>query len=168
MIVLARHPLTSMPPGICYGRFDAVVTDLDEMAALVEKLADYDGTLWASPARRCRDVAEALGDPVIDPRLQELDFGDWEELPWDEVPRAALDEWAADPLGFAPPGGESGAALVARVSAFAADLPDGDHVVITHGGPLRVLGAVLRGRPVDLLTPAPACGSVTVIESAGR
>jgi alpha-ribazole phosphatase len=168
LIVLARHPPTSMPPGLCYGRFDAMVADLAATAALIEKLAAHGGTVWTSPASRCRVVADALGDPMIDPRLQELDFGDWEGLAWDDVPRAALDEWAADPIGFAPPGGESGAALVARVSAFAADLSDGNHRVITHGGPLKVLGALLRGWPVDLLAPAPACGSVTIIESTGR
>ena len=69
--------------------------------------------------------------------------------------------------GHSPlPGGESGRQLVERVEAFAAAcLRDGD-AVVTHGGPLRVLLAILAGRAVRLLDPPPAVGSVTVAEDA--
>jgi alpha-ribazole phosphatase len=173
-----RHPAAVVAPGVCYGRLDVPVTD-EAAVALAGRLAGYGGTIWTSPAQRCRVVAEALRrmqcalhcttrstGPVVDDRLQELDFGDWEGLAWDDVPRAALDAWAADLTGFAPPGGETGAALVARVTAFAAALPPGDHIVMTHGGPLRILPAILRGEPADLATPAPLLGSVTLIERA--
>ena len=120
-------------------------------------------TVWTSPARRCRLVADAVGPHRADERLQELDFGSWEGLAWDDVPRASLDDWAADPLGFAPPGGESGAALIARVQAFAGACRGGNHVVITHGGPLKVLRAVLSSADIDLLAPAPPPGSVTLV-----
>ncbi len=96
----------------------------------------------------------------------ELDFGAWEGQRWDDVPRAALDAWAADVWGFAPPRGESGGALVARVRAFHAELPAGDHVVISHGGPLKVLAALVAGRSVDLLAPPPVTGSVTVFPAS--
>ena len=96
-----------------------------------------------------------------DDRLMELDFGAWEGLPWDDVPREALDAWAADPWAFCPPGGETGAALVARIRAFWSDLPMGDHILISHGGPLKVLAALATNQPIDLLAPAPAPGSVT-------
>jgi alpha-ribazole phosphatase len=163
LIALVRHPAADVAPGICYGRLDVPVTDQAAVAALVVRLAAFGGTVWSSPAQRCRVVANGLRDPVVDPRLQELDFGEWEGVAWDDVPRAALDAWAADVSGFAPPGGESGSALVARVRAFASALPAGDHVVITHGGPLKVLTAILRGVTVDLLAPAPALGSITLI-----
>jgi alpha-ribazole phosphatase len=101
----------------------------------------------------------------VDARLAEMDFGEWEGQLWDDVPRDAIDAWAADPWRFAPPGGESGAALVARVSAFWLALPEGDHIVITHGGPLKVLVALAARRDVDLLAPAPVCGSVTMFLS---
>lgn len=162
--MLVRHPAADVAPGVCYGRLDVAVTDLATVAALAARLAAFGGTVWTSPAQRCRVVADRLGAAIVDSRLQELDFGAWEGLAWNDVPRAALDDWAANVDGFAPPGGESGAALVARVSAFAADLPAGDHVVITHGGPLKVLTAVLRGRPVDLLAPAPVLGSITLVD----
>ena len=98
----------------------------------------------------------------MDERLQEMNFGCWEGLPWADVPRDALDAWAANVWDFTPPGGESGRDLVARVTSFAGELRDGD-TVITHGGPLKILIAVLQGTPIDLLAPPPACGSVTEI-----
>ena len=158
-----RHPAAAVAAGTCYGRLDLPLADPAAAAALAARLAGLGGAAWSSPAQRCRAVAVALGPHRLDARLLELDFGAWEGRPWDDVPRPALDRWAADPAGFAPPGGESGAALVARVTAFAASLPLGDHVVVTHGGPLKVLSALLRGFPVDLLAPAPPVGSVTLI-----
>ena len=123
--------------------------------------------IWTSPARRCRALADRIADalplPIIsDPRLLELDFGAWEGKPWDDVPRTELDRWAADPLRFRAPGGESGEALIARVSDFFAGLKQ-DCVVVSHGGPLRVLSALLRGEPVDLLSPPQALGTAIAI-----
>ena len=162
MIALVRHPAVAAG-GRCYGRADLPI-DAEAAASLAARLAPLGGTVWTSPAQRCRLVAAALGAHRVDERLQELDFGAWEWLPWDAVPRAALDAWAADPLAFAPPGGESGAALVARVGAFHRALPPGDHVVISHGGPLKVLAALLIGRVPDLLAPAAAPGCVSLLD----
>lgn len=123
--------------------------------------------IHTSPLSRCRHVADALaadwGASVrLDDRLLEMDFGAWEGMEWDDVPRPALDAWAADLQGFAPPGGESGLNLIARVSDFWAGIvaAKGRHVIITHGGPLRVLLALTQGEAVDLSRTAPAMGQV--------
>lgn len=155
LIVLVRHPAVAVAPGVCYGRLDVT---LAEPATV--PLAGFAGTVWTSPAQRCRAVAAAIGPHQVDLRLQEMDFGAWEGSRWDDVPRAELDHWAADIWQRGPPDGETGAALVARVTAFHDGLPRGDHLVVTHGGPLKVLGALLRGVPVDLAAAAPALGSV--------
>ena len=160
MIALVRHPPVEAA-GRCYGRLDLPLRDpVDALAAQLRQLA---GIVWTSPSQRCRSVAAACGPHRLDARLAELDFGAWEGHSWDEVPRAALDAWAADPWQFSPPGGESGAALVARVRAFWLALPEGDHVVISHGGPLKVLVALAGGCPVDLLAAPPGWGSVTMV-----
>lgn len=173
-IALIRHLPTAIAPGHCYGRLDLAPGPGDPAPLLAQlaQLAQLQGfgpaPVLASPARRCHGLALQLatGRPVtLDPRLLELDFGAWEGLPWDAVPRAALDRWAADPWGFAPPGGESGATLVARVSAFHAALR-GDSVIVAHGGPLKVLAALLQGRPVDLLAPSQPMGSLLLIDTA--
>jgi alpha-ribazole phosphatase len=156
---------------MCYGRLDL---DLDgdaarHIARIKDALADFTASVvYTSPALRCRMVAEALVErfPVVtDPRLQELDFGAWEGTSWHEVPRAALDDWARDPAGFAAPGGESGAALIARVRDFCAEICQAaqDCIVVSHGGPLRVLAGLLEGRAIDLLAPAPPLGAVRIV-----
>ncbi len=126
--------------------------------------------VWSSPAARCayvaRFVARRLGvPPVLDPRLLELDFGDWEGRRWDAVPRSALEQWATDPLGFRPPGGESGGALVQRVESFARRLARDARpcLVVSHGGPLRLLPALLAGDEVDLLAPTPEPGRLRIV-----
>jgi alpha-ribazole phosphatase len=169
-VALVRHPAVIIAPGVCYGRLDL---DLDgdavrHIAQIRNTLADFPaGAVYTSPSRRCRVVAEALAERlavVADARLQELDFGNWEGRPWDDVPRAALDEWARDPLGFAAPGGETGAALIARVRDFHGRICQAGQncIVVSHGGPLRVLAGLLEGRAIDLLAPAPPLGSVRI------
>ncbi len=125
----------------------------------------------ASPLERCRLPADALGRllgiPVqADPRLLELDFGDWDGSDWDALPREALNRWAADPSGFAPPGGESGRALIERVAQACGELLEAGTgaVVVSHGGPLRLLGPMLRGQAPDLLRPAPAPGVLELVD----
>ncbi len=157
-LALVRHPPVAAA-GRCYGRTE-LLPDPAETAALAERLRPLGGLVWTSPARRCRDVAATLGPHRVDDRLAELDFGEWEGRPWDDVPRPSLDAWALDPWGFAPPGGESGRSLAARVQAFHCALPPGCHVVITHGGPLKVLRALVWREVPDLLAPAPPPGSV--------
>ena len=165
-VVLVRHPAPLIAPGVCYGRRLDLAT-VPPGSMLSDPFLSGAQVVWSSPARRCLGVAGPIAASLgvelrVDHRLQELDFGDWEGQPWSAIPRDDLDRWAADPLAFAPPGGESGAALIARVLSFQADLSE-DCVVVSHGGPLKVLGALLRGQAVDLLTPPPAIGSITAI-----
>jgi alpha-ribazole phosphatase len=169
-VVLIRHPAPLIEPGICYGRLDIPLhpAAVEDIAALVAH-PDLRGisTVRCSPANRCRVVAERIARaaetfPIIDEKLRELDFGDWEGRPWNTLDRVSLDRWAAAPLLFVPPNGESGAAIVSRVRAFHADLmrDHRDCVVVSHGGPLKILAALLDGRSVDLLSAAPPLGSV--------
>jgi alpha-ribazole phosphatase len=172
-VTLIRHLAPLIVPGICYGRLDVAMdpSAQGQTASLAADPALHDAArVWTSPAVRCRVLADmiaaTLGVPLtIDPRLQELNFGDWEGHPWEAIERADLDRWAASPLTFAAPGGESGAELVARIHDFHADLRKvcEDCVIVSHGGPLKLLRALLLGRPMDLLAPAPPIGSVTQV-----
>ena len=167
-VVLVRHPAPLIEAGVCYGRLDLPLhpdADIERLAR--DPLLAGSERVWTSPSRRCREVAErmaaALSVPLTaDPRLMELDFGDWEGKPWDDIARADLDRWAADPLGFRVPGGESGAELIARVKDFYTGLAR-DCIVVSHGGPLRVLAALLRGAAVDLFAPPQAIGAIVEI-----
>jgi alpha-ribazole phosphatase len=67
----------------------------------------------------------------VDPALAEMDFGCWDGCAWAAISRAEIDAWCADFLAYAPGGGESAAALLARVRAFD---PGPARIVVTHGG----------------------------------
>lgn len=171
--VLVRHPPAAIAPGICYGRLDfGLRGDATETVREIVSAVAGAGPVqvWASPATRCLVVAETVArvlgaNLLVDPRLQELDFGAWEGVEWNSVPRASLDAWAADPSDFAPPGGESGKALVARVCAVhqAIVAVRQDCVIISHGGPLKLLAALIRREAPDLLAAAPPLGSVQML-----
>ncbi|MEO1000762.1 MAG: histidine phosphatase family protein, partial [Pseudomonadota bacterium] len=130
-LTLIRHTTPEVPPGTCYGQ-----TDLDlkpgfaeEAEAVLAALPPAE-RLITSPLRRCARLAERIGAargllPVPEPRLMEMDFGRWEGVPWDRIPRAELDAWAADFDHARPHGGESVAIFAARVEAALSALRDG-------------------------------------------
>jgi alpha-ribazole phosphatase len=172
-VALVRHPAAQIAAGICYGRTDLALSaeGLAALPRMADAVAGFTARcIWTSPARRCLAVAVAVAatrslDILRDDRLLELDFGDWEGRNWNDVPRAALDRWAASPERFSAPGGESVSALIDRVGNFHNMLRrDGrDCIVVSHGGVLRVLRPLLRGEAVDLLVPAPALGAVEIV-----
>lgn len=169
-LYLIRHPRPAVAPGICYGQTDL---GLAESAIAVAKrlrpLLPQNFTLYASPLARARLLAEALGTPQLDPRLKEIYFGDWEGRSFDDIGQAALDAWVAEPLDFAPPGGESPRSMAARALDFLADLraapPAPAVVVVAHGGPLRALaGQLLSVPPEHWLGLDFACGQATRLD----
>ena len=93
----------------------------------------------SSPSLRALETARlAYGEPSVDERLLEIDFGDLEGSTWiecsDDVRRRLLDY-----EGFEAPGGESVSAMGNRVLAALNDLGPGKHLVVTHGGVIRFL-----------------------------
>ena len=140
----------------------------DGQWALLRPLLPPRYALHASPLQRARLLAEALGDPSLDPRLMEIHFGEWEGRLFDDIGRDALDAWVAAPLDFAPPGGESPRQMAERVRAFLADLrrtAPAAAVVVAHGGPLRALAGELLGLPPERWLGLDfACGEVTRLD----
>jgi alpha-ribazole phosphatase len=166
-----RHLPVRFAPGHCYGATDlpAVEADTDSLHEVRHRLP-ADALVISSPLQRCASLASRLGQqPLLDARLREIDFGDWELRAWDHIDRAALDAWAAAPWDFVPPGGESADAMSRRVLAALAEWreqPVATRVVVAHGGPLRVLLGMLLGRPrehwLDLSCDP---GSITTLET---
>ena len=144
-VILVRHTRPAVPAGVCYGMtdLDLAATFDDEAAAIVATLPPAD-RLVSSPLQRCRRLAERIGAarglaPVFDERLREFDFGTWEGVPWDAVPRMELDAWAADFFHARPHGGESVHMLRERVGTAIADYrgSGASHVVVTHAGVIK-------------------------------
>ena len=120
-------------------------------------------------AASLRLLAEALGTPRIDARLQEMSFGDWEGRRFDDI-GSAIDAWADDPLVFRAPGCESAREMGARALSWLSDLqaapPSPEPVVVVaHGGPLRVIAGHLLGLPAERWLGLDfACGKATRID----
>lgn len=135
-----------MAPGTCYGATDLPLADDPAIhAAALQTLLPAGVPVYSSPLVRARLLAEALHPaPLFDDRLREIDFGDWEMQAWDDLDRALLDAWAADPFHFVPPGGEAVASLRARVVDFLAGLP-GEAVLVAHAGVIKVCAAERAG-----------------------
>ena len=170
-VFLIRHPLPVIEAGICYGRLDVEPHDPQSVAVRLRPLLPQGIPVISSPLRRARQLAEALHPaPSIDARLSEIDFGEWEGKPWDDIDRDALDAWAADVLGFTPPGGESVARLQQRAIDFAASLDNLPNVaLVTHAGILRALLGHWRQLPFAEWTQLKfEFGSITQIEIANR
>lgn len=144
--------------GICYGRADiplAASAEQDIQLAIAA-LPSFD-RVYSSPAQRCTKLADALArrdgcELLLEPALSELDFGEWERLPWSRIPREHSDPWAADTWHRAPPGGETEQALWSRVSTWYATAiarPVARCAIVAHGGPLRVLRCLILGLPME-------------------
>lgn len=86
------------------------------------------------------------------PALMEQDFGEWEGRRWSDLARQEGFEFWNDPIGTAPPGGESYAEMTKRVAGAIADVgnqfPDGDLILVAHAGPIRA--ALVIAKPVTL------------------
>lgn len=149
------------------GRLDDPLTERgwEQMWAAVgprEGVREWDGIV-TSPLARCADFARALSRrqdiPLsLDPRLAELDFGDWEgQTPADlmATDAEALGRFWADPLANTPPGGEPLLAFASRVLAAWGDLLDQEPgerlLVIGHGGVIRVILCQVLGHPLGQL-----------------
>jgi alpha-ribazole phosphatase len=165
-LILVRHTRPVGGEGLCYGRRDlAPGADLEAAAdALAAALPEF-RAVATSPRARCRLLAErlaalrGLAAPTVDARLAEIDFGAWEGLAWDAVPRGELDAWAADLMHARPHGGESVAMLAARVGAALAEWRHaaGSVLVVTHAGVVRAARAI-AGEP-DAWTSTIAYGA---------
>jgi probable phosphoglycerate mutase len=111
---------------------------------------------WAvSPLRRAVETARLLGAtaPVVEPRLAEQDWGEWTG----RTRSAVAAETVHPGWNTAPPGGESPAAVLARVREWLDGLAPSEGpdtwAAVTHMGVIRVvLAAALRW---DLAAPAP-------------
>ena len=172
-IVLVRHASTAWSGRRYCGRSDLPLTAAGraEAVALAHRLAptlDPDTRLVSSPARRATATAAAiaseLGDIEIqlDPRWLETDFGDVEGLGFDEI-AAHHPELAAAILDGTTaidwPGGETAAALTARLASAWHELADAGRpaVVVTHGGPILYALRLARYGVAGLSdVPAPA------------
>lgn len=153
-VLLVRHAPTPATRDAAFPADEALDAEGRHAARSLQGLSgDH---VVASPSRRCGQTAAAAGwaVEVTDPRWAELDFGGWAGRSYAEVaeqrPRE-LAAWHADPVAVSPAGGETLAALAARVRAALADLHGraGTTLVVTSGGPVKVAILHATGQQLD-------------------
>ncbi len=165
-VFLIRHPRPLLEAGVCYGQLDVDCEDPLPVADRLRSLLPSDTRIVSSPLRRTRRLAEALHpQPLLDARLMEISFGEWEGKRWAEIDRELIDAWAADVLHFVPPGGESVATLQARAVDCVAALDAQRIALVTHGGVIRALLGHWAQLPVEEWSQLKlAFGGATVVD----
>ena len=143
-IILIRHTSVDVPRGVCYGQTDVPLRDSfkEEATITAQQLQDdvFDA-VFTSPLSRCTRLAEHCGypDAILDARLKELDFGEWEMKEFDKIDDPRLQEWYDDYFHVAATGGESFIMQLQRVSEFLDEVSRqkyGRVAVFAHGGVL--------------------------------
>jgi broad specificity phosphatase PhoE len=187
-LYLARHGATQLT---AEGRFaGSVGVDLSDegrwqAAQLGERLRGEGITaVYCSPLTRAADTAAIVAEPsglvpMSRDGLREISHGHWEGLTRIEVEQRFAGEYAAweeDPFTFAPEGGESGVAVLARSLPAIREIVT-SHVgqrvlVVSHKATIRLLLSSLLGFDArgyrDRLDQAPACLNVLDFKDAVR
>ncbi len=184
-LMLIRHAHTQSNSGgtkLLSGRSDIPLSgrgrnELRRLAARLSGEAPFTA-IYTSPLQRARDTAVALsqaglGPLRICPGLQEIDCGELDGLPLEEVRRRVPALWAAnqreDNPRFRWPGGESYREFRARCLRAVrtiAGVHSGERVmVVTHAGVIsQVLGAIAGVTPARWSSYRPANSALSEIE----
>jgi probable phosphoglycerate mutase len=120
---------------------------------------------YSSDLKRALETAQAIGRAAgAEPRemeeLREIYLGEWEGLQTGEIAKRHPDAWAswrAEPSWDLVPGGEGALPFETRVMSAVDSIlerhPDGDVLVVTHGGVIQVALHRVVGRSSHGLFP---------------
>lgn len=171
-LVLARHGEVSWNVERRFlGHKDLPLTEegINQAERLAQRLGNEPSLTqtYSSDLQRAvvtaQKVAETRGLEVIRLReLRELDFGDWEGLTFSEIKLRwgrLLDLWFENPFDYAPPGGESMTQLLQRIQRAMEKIlrtsQGGMTLVVSHGGPIRLLTCLYMGWPLNQFWSVP-------------
>jgi probable phosphoglycerate mutase len=154
LLLLLRHgPTPWNETSRVQGRSDVPLSEAGRAEVRSWRVpAEFAGFDWiASPLLRAVETAALLSaaEPPRDPRLIEMDWGEWEGRRLDEL-RGQLGDlmraWEAKGLDFCAPGGESPRQVQRRLAPFLAERARGsDTVAVAHKGVIRALYALATG-----------------------
>lgn len=152
--IWVRHGETDANQRGCYlGHLDIplTVSGKEQIRTIAETLSCEKATrLYSSDLTRCAETAGVIGQavslqPELEPRLRELNFGQWDGKTYDEIMRLdqpRVTEWYRNPMSVSTPCGESLSQLGQRVDQWIQSvLPTiGAHevvIIVSHGGVIR-------------------------------
>ena len=176
-MLLIRHGATVLSAEDRFaGATDVALSDVGQNQArsLGERLTSTEvAAVYASPMQRTIATAEFVASPhrltiIAEPALREIDHGHWEHLTRSEVEQRFPEEyaaWEADPFTFAPTGGETGLAVMARalpaLRRIVLENSGRTVAVVSHKATIRLLLCSLLGIDArgyrDRLDQSPAC-----------
>ncbi len=150
-IYLIRHTTPDIEKGICYGQSDLNLKGnyTEEFETVLNQIqTKKDFKVISSPLKRCALLAKHFSNNIIlDNRLKELNFGDWELKAWNDIPEKDINPWMTDFVNVAVPNGESYVQLASRVHAFFEDNIHSENnqnlIIVSHAGPIRVILSML-------------------------
>jgi alpha-ribazole phosphatase len=147
-----RHAPVPDPENRIVGRLDPPcdLSDIDRLSALARQLPRQ-SVVVESGLLRCTQTLGAIesagltvAPSIIEPALQEQDFGHWQGRRWADLDSKkdplVADFWR-DPATSTPPGGESFLAVMARVRVVVREMTQAfegrDVIAIAHAGTIR-------------------------------
>ena len=162
------------------GRLDSPLTALGQSQArqqgeILARVGIEGWALYSSPQGRAWSTAQiaygsAAARAVQDPRLVEIDVGDWTGAYRDAILARHPELCDADaPLDWYDhaPGGEGYAGLEARCRSFLSTL-SGPSVLVTHGMTSKMLRCLAMGLPTDDMMAVPGGQGVVHRVEDGR
>ena len=178
LVVIRHAEVEASMSGRIYGRLDPPLAAAGRAHAegLAARLAAVPlEAIFSSPARRALETAAPLARRLeleisVHSGLEEIDFGQWEGLTFDEVERRDPElyrAWMTGPPGKRFPGGEDYAELKARVLAAVAEIraSGASAVLVAHGGVNRVILADALGlADADIFRLDQPLGAVSVVD----
>lgn len=154
-IYLIRHTTPKVEKGICYGQADLDITEtfLEEVEAIKPHLPSEGIKIYSSPLQRCKKLADALFDGFeidVHEDLMELNCGQWELLPWNDIPKEEIQPWMDDFVNVPVPKGESYVDLHNRVVNRFNEIVSKQEsaVIVAHGGVLRSILSHITSTPL--------------------
>lgn len=161
-LYLVRHGKVNAQPGL-HGQTDLKVDHVEQLkiAQAWEGRGESVAGIISSPLSRCHDLAQIIAEQQLLPikvenDLQELDFGDFDGVPFDMISEHwdKLDAFWNAPVEHPLPNAETLEAFYQRVSCVWSqiinDIND-NLLIITHGGVIRMILAHVLG--VDWRNP---------------
>ena len=153
-IYFIRHTTPDVKKGICYGQTDLELVDTysEEFNTVLSQLPNTFDAVYSSPLKRCTQLAKAINPKIIvDHRLKEMNFGNWEMQAWDDIPKTEILPWFEDYVNVPAKNGESFISMNERVLNFYNFLIAQGHeqvAVVSHAGTMRCLLSYINNIPL--------------------
>lgn len=179
-LYLIRHGETELNnKKVYYGSTDCSLTEngiaqAKSLSSFFQKVNPEQ--IYVSTLRRSADTASLIfgGDRpfLVDKRIAEIDFGDWECKSFKELQGDRLyEEWCTDWQNTCPPRGESFMMLAGRVKDFYSSLMNSEAetaLIVSHHSVLQVFMTLLLNAPIESCWHFSFCqGCYTCFEFSG-